>query len=121
VIDLVLEIFIIGSLAAGCFLALTGALGLVRFPDFFTRLHPAGTTGSLALLMIVAALLAHIVREEHGPWIAGRVVLVAVIVLVTASVATHAVSKAAVQAGLQPHSGRDNAPAKLRGKKGGQP
>ena len=43
-------------LALGCFVALTSALGVLRFPDFFTRMHPAGKTDTLGQTLILAGL-----------------------------------------------------------------
>ena len=45
--DLALDIASWVLLMAGAFLVLTGALGLVRMPDFYTRMHPAGITDTL--------------------------------------------------------------------------
>ena len=44
-------------LALGCLVALTGGIGLLRFPDFYSRLHAAGKTDSLAQVLIMVALL----------------------------------------------------------------
>jgi len=53
-------------LALGCFLDLTGAIGILRMPDFYTRLHPAGKSDTLAQLFIVIALLFQY-EETWGP------------------------------------------------------
>ena len=45
-------------LSLGGFVALTSAIGVLRFPDFYSRLHPAGTGDTLAQFLIMFGLLA---------------------------------------------------------------
>ena len=44
-------------LLAGSLLGITGALGLLRFPDFFTRLHASSVTDTLCAALIVFGLM----------------------------------------------------------------
>jgi len=46
-------------LLIGSFLCLTGGLGILRFPDFFTRMHAVGVTDTLATAMILIGLILH--------------------------------------------------------------
>ena len=41
-------------LAGGVFFGFTGSLGILRMPDFYTRLHPAGKSDTLSQALIVA-------------------------------------------------------------------
>ena len=43
-------------LLAGGFLGITGAIGLLRFPDFYTRVHAASVTDTLCVGFILAGL-----------------------------------------------------------------
>ncbi len=45
------------ALALGCFFMLSGAVGLLRFPDFYTRMHAAGMTDTLATFLVVGGLM----------------------------------------------------------------
>ena len=42
-------------LGAGCFFALTGAVGLLRMPDFYSRLHAAGKADTLAQTFCISS------------------------------------------------------------------
>lgn len=85
-------------LSLGAFLALTGGLGLLRMPDFYSRLHPAGKNDSLGQLLILGGLCFQI---EH--WmVASKLVLIMIFLIVTAPTATHAITKAAWLDGLRP-------------------
>ena len=41
----------------GGFLCITGGLGLLRFPDFFSRVHAAGVTETLAAPLLLLGLM----------------------------------------------------------------
>jgi multicomponent Na+:H+ antiporter subunit G len=75
----------------GAFFVLSGALGLVRFPDFFTRLHAAGVIDSLGLPFILIGLAIH----AGFTLAAGKIVLLLLFVLLVSPTACHALSKAA--------------------------
>ena len=76
---------------AGAFFALTSAVGLLRFPDFFTRLHPAGVADSLGTPCILAGLMLH----AGLTLISGKILLLLLFLLVTTPTACHALAKAA--------------------------
>ena len=44
-------------LLIGSFLCLTGGIGILRFPDFYTRMHAVGVTETLATAMILIGLI----------------------------------------------------------------
>ncbi|MDA1192095.1 MAG: monovalent cation/H(+) antiporter subunit G [Candidatus Poribacteria bacterium] len=89
-------------LALGCFFALTGAVGIVRMPDFFSRLHPAGKNDTLAVTSIMIALLIRTVEYDYHWTVATKLLLIVGIIFVTAPAASHAISKAAFLDGLKP-------------------
>ena len=44
-------------LFVGVFLGISGAIGLFRFPDFYTRMHAAGITDTLCTACIMGGLI----------------------------------------------------------------
>ena len=52
-IELILNLISAGLLAAGSIFVLIGAFGLIRLPDFYTRLHAAGITETLGAELIL--------------------------------------------------------------------
>jgi multicomponent Na+:H+ antiporter subunit G len=92
-------------LALGCIVSLTGSVGLVRMPDFYTRLHTAGKTDSLAQLLILVGLVfvTPDSADPTGGWLVRiKLLLVGMILLIAAPTATHAITKAAHLSGLRP-------------------
>ncbi len=105
---------IIGSifLAAGCVFSLTGSLGVLRMPDFYSRLHPAGKTDSFASGLIVIGLclfaLQDLIPNPEDPHQASgamatvgtldivlKLLLLIALIFLTSPTGTHAISKAA--------------------------
>ena len=45
------------SLVAGSIFLIIGTIGLIRFPDFFTRLHAASVVDTLGCIFIMVGLM----------------------------------------------------------------
>ena len=85
--------------AIGIFCDLMGALGMLRFPNFFVRLHAAtvGTIGGAVVPILGAALIAA-GAEFLGPYrwfMAGSSVITAILILILAPTGTHVLARAA--------------------------
>ncbi len=78
-----------------------GVYGLVRMPDIYLQLHAASKS---VLLGVIAFALASIVTGESG--IIFRVLLIAVLLLLTTPVAAHSIARAAYRSG-EPRFGGD--------------
>lgn len=87
-----LEIISYVCMAAGAFFVITGAVGIVRMPDFFTRLHPAGIVDSIGVPLILMGLLFHMGLGI----ISIKILLLIAFSMVTSSTACHALAKAAL-------------------------
>lgn len=87
----------------GSFFIVTGAIGLVRFPDFYTRMHAAGVTDTAgAELMFLGMLL------QAPSWIiAVKILFIGFFLFMTSPVATHAIAHSAHVVGLRPLLGPD--------------
>ncbi len=80
------------------FITLVGAVGMLRFPDFYTRCHAAAivSVGGFTLAMIGIAL-----QHLSGVYLF-KILLVMATNLVTNPTATHALADAAYNLGLMP-------------------
>ena len=56
-IDLGITIISWVLLISGCFLCISGGIGILRFPDVFTRMHAASVTDTLGGGLILAGLI----------------------------------------------------------------
>jgi multicomponent Na+:H+ antiporter subunit G len=89
---------------AGFFFFTGGAVGILRFPDFYSRLHPAGKLDTLGLLLALIALaLFNLHHFSLGTVLTSlKIFLIVVFVFLASPTATHAIVDAGVRAGLDP-------------------
>jgi multicomponent Na+:H+ antiporter subunit G len=98
-----LEIIVIIFLAAGIFFMFTGAIGLLRLPDFYTRLHATGKCDTLGeVLIIVGLLLYHLVHYPETPLVPVKLLFLITFIFLANPTATHAIMKAAYNTGVKP-------------------
>jgi multicomponent Na+:H+ antiporter subunit G len=92
--------------AVGLLLVAGGALGMLRFPDLYTRLHAANVADVAGTVIVIAGLA--IVAPDWG--VALRLILLAALVISLGPTLTQLVANAAHAAGLAPIAGRYSAP-----------
>lgn len=91
----VVEVLASGLLLAGVLLAVVAGVGLVRFPDVFSRMHAATKPATLGLLLVM--LGAVLVMDDTSN--SAKLLLVAGFQFLTAPVAAHMIGRAAYAAG----------------------
>jgi len=97
--DLAITIVSGACLLVGSAFAMVGGLGLLRLPDFFTRIHGAGITDTMGAGLILIGLLF-----QAGPSLIGvKVVMILLLLWITGPASTHALAKSAITSGLEPH------------------
>jgi len=92
------------SLVAGSSFIIIGAIGLIRFPDFFTRLHAVGVIDTLGCIFIMLGLML----QAGLSIVTVKLFFVVIFILFTTPAAAHALAKAALHGGVKPllhHSG----------------
>jgi multicomponent K+:H+ antiporter subunit G len=89
-----IEFLIAFFLITGACFALIGSIGLVRFPDVFTRLH--GPTKATTLGVGGTLLGAIIFLTAYAPGVSLREILIAVFLFLTAPVSAHLLARAAL-------------------------
>lgn len=83
---------------AGVLLLAISAVGLVRFPDFYTRSHAVAKSETMGLLLVLVGLLVHL-RLGAGSAQLGFIALFSFLVNPTAM---HALARTAARRGLAP-------------------
>lgn len=92
---LITDVISILLILAGFFFFTTATLGLLRFPDFFARLHATGKGDTLAVLLSLTGLAVY-----HGFSLTSvKIVFIAVFMFLAQPTATHAISRAAFRCG----------------------
>lgn len=86
------ELLTLGFLLVGLFFMLVGAIGLVRLPDAYNRLHAATKCSTLGLLGLLLAAVAHFA----DPRVLVIAVLTVFFIFVSNPVGSHLLAKAAL-------------------------
>jgi multicomponent Na+:H+ antiporter subunit G len=85
-------------MALGLFFLLVGSIGVVRLPDFFSRIHATGKSDTLGIMLSLGGLALF-----EGLTLDGVKLLLAIVFIgLTSPVGTHALVKAAYRFGLKP-------------------
>ncbi len=88
----------------GVFLGISGAIGLFRFPDFYTRMHAAGITDTLCTACIIVGLI----MQAGFTLISVKLFFILLFTWYTSPAAGHALIKAAHKTGLRPLLRKDS-------------
>jgi multicomponent Na+:H+ antiporter subunit G len=98
---------VVGALLlGGMFFHVVAALGVIRLPDFYTRLHAVSKAETLGVVLTVSALVL-----AAGPSrLAAKLTLVAVFLFLANPTSTHAIARAALRTGLKPWRRETGAP-----------
>lgn len=102
--SLVTEILAWAFLVVGSAFAVIGAIGLLRFPEFYTRVHAVGVSDTMgaALILIGCAIQA-------GPTLYSvKLIMIWLFIYLTGPAATHALAKAAYASGLAVDAKRED-------------
>ena len=86
------------SLTAGALFCLVGATGLLRMPDFYTRMHAASLIETAGAGFIILGLLL----QAGFTLIAAKLLMIGLLILFASPTASHALARAALLQGLKP-------------------
>ncbi len=84
----------------GAAFCLIGAIGVLRLPDCYSRMHAASKAGALGAAMVLGGVAAATSGE-----VALEAMFALLVLLATAPLAAHAVSRAAHKVGVKPLTG----------------
>ena len=121
------EIIVIALAAIGWAVSFSGALGILRMPDVYSRIQCSSKTITMGAL---PALVALVVGAGPISSCGGRALLVAALLLVVNPAASHALARAAYKTGVpmwrgavtdQVRPGQSGAPDNENGERNGEP
>jgi multicomponent Na+:H+ antiporter subunit G len=93
-----IETISIVLLAASGILAVIGSVGLVRFPDFYTRTHAATVVGVGSFSLALVAIFIGTLWSDFSV----KILAILLINLFANPTATHAIADAAYRIGIKP-------------------
>ena len=97
-------------IALGGSFCIIGGIGLIRMPDFFTRLHAASVIETLGAGFLIFGMLL----QSGVSLISIKLLFIALLVFFTSPTATHALARAAVVKGVQYFKKKDGSHTRQR-------
>lgn len=86
------------ALIAGALAVLIGAIGVLRFPDLFSRIHAAGITDTAGAGLIALGLLI----ESGFTLVSLKLLVILIFLLMTSPTSSHALAKASIHGNVLP-------------------
>jgi multicomponent Na+:H+ antiporter subunit G len=84
-----LDLLSIAAIGLGVFFFVAGTVGLLRFPDLYTRLHALTKADNLGLGLIVLGLLPQV----DGVWAGVKLVMIWLLVLLSGSTVAQLIAR----------------------------
>jgi len=96
------------SLALGGLFCIVGAIGLLRMPEFYTRMHAASVIETLGAGLILLGL----VLQAGFTLVAVKLFMMGLLILFVSPTATHALARAAMVRGVKHQAVEEESPSK---------
>lgn len=96
--NLALDVLSWVFLAGGGFFCLVGAVGMLRMPDFYTRMHASSVIETLG----AGFLLAGMIIQAGLTLVTVKLIVIGMLVLFASPTASHALARAALARGVEP-------------------
>lgn len=78
-------------ITSGIFFIISAVVGIIRFPDFYSRLHASGVSDSCGIPMTLIGLAC----IQNNPLISTKLLFLAILVFIISPTSTHTLIKAA--------------------------
>jgi len=100
---ILLDVFAVASLLLGTLILIFAALGVARFPDFYSRLHAAGKGDTLGLAFVLLGLMV----TAGLSLVSLKLAFIVFFVFIFNPTATHALARGAWVCGVRPWRASD--------------
>jgi multicomponent Na+:H+ antiporter subunit G len=99
-----MNVLVVFLLLVGLFFFTGGTVGILRLPDFYSRLHPAGKLDTMGVFAMMSGLALYSLWpfSLDALLISLKIIFIVVFVFLASPTATHAIVDAGVRAGLDP-------------------
>ena len=99
-----MDIIVIVLTVTGLLFFFATTVGILRFPDFYSRMHAAGKGDTLSSLLILLALALYNFHDVNlaNLLVAVKILLIVVFIFMASPTATHAITDAGFESGLIP-------------------
>lgn len=101
---MILDIICIVLIVLGMIFFFGAVIGLLRFPDFYTRMHAAGKGDTLSSILILAGFAIYHLHSMALPdiLVSAKILFIVVFIFLTSPTSTHALMRAGYEQGEKP-------------------
>lgn len=98
-----MNIIVVFIMMFGLLFFIGGAVGIIRMPDFYSRLHPAGKLDTLGIMAMVLGLALYNLHHFNtlSVLLSIKMILIVFFVFLSSPTATHSIVDAGMRAGLR--------------------
>jgi len=96
--DIVIDILTWLLLISGAVFSMIGGFGIIRLPEFFSRMHAGGITDTLGAGLIIGGLML----QGGLSLVTVKLFMIIFFLIITSPTACHALAKSALAQGMQP-------------------
>lgn len=101
ILTIIAILFILG----GIFFFTTATIGLLRFPDFYCRMHATGKGDTLGALLVLLGLAIFYIQHNFSLstiLVSIKIMFIAIFIFLANPTATHAITKAGLDCDVEP-------------------
>ena len=102
VLEIIINLLSWFFIVSGAVFVMIGAVGTLRFPDFWSRLHAASITDSAGMILLVVGMCL----QAGLSMVTVKLLIIGIFLFITGPTSTHAVANAALVTGLRPPEGK---------------
>ncbi len=90
---MILDILVIIAMLSGLLFFVATTVGIIRFPDFYSRVHAAGKGDTLSTTLFLGGTMLFLLRDFSGSSLltAGKLLLIVFYIFIASPTATHAI------------------------------
>lgn len=90
---MILDILVIVAMLFGLLFFVATTVGIIRFPDFYSRVHAAGKGDTLSTALLLGGTILYLMRDLNGSTLltAGKLLLIVFYIFIASPTATHAI------------------------------
>ena len=100
--SLLVDVISWACILAGSFFAVVGGIGILRLPEFYSRLHGGGITDTMGAGLILVGLMFHAMFDEGLTLVTVKLVMILFLLFVTSPTSCHALASSALAHGVRP-------------------
>jgi multicomponent Na+:H+ antiporter subunit G len=90
---MILDILVIIAMLSGLLFFVATTVGIIRFPDFYSRVHAAGKGDTFSTTVFLGGTILYMLRDFSGGSLltAGKLLLIVFYIFIASPTATHAI------------------------------